>query len=485
MIPAFRYWKLLRLDALNGGRSLPVAESFLQGEFPAAIARHSLSASQNTAIYEALMALFRGDRARGDRWLEAKAGLCLRCYVSYPVVRACRQLAGLFGGGGAFDYRELLPFVLDDDGEAMAIVDRDGKQQQRIDRDGQIYPASYSLFTVDILRTFDFQSASRLSLDNWAYLQTKQNKALKGFLADRGFQYLSDWALLNKAREAQLALLPGDDRLLVDVFHAVYRRDRRLQPKSGGRCPDPSEEQLQEMSDLLRESGRAIALADRGIVRRLKQIAKQLRQYEIWSRRGAPVAEPLEAIDPETGDYGMREFADPNSTPDLQRDREQEFLARLHDRLPVVLDGAIASAIGDRIAALQKSRNYRIFADKAILGWQLLYCEGLSQREIVDRLGMTNQSQVSRVLNPKELLSRVRFRTLEGLLEAILEFREQFGLGGDRLSPEVLENIQAGLEEFIDRQVFEEAFTEMKAGNNRSFESLYAKRLQFFLQECR
>jgi transcriptional regulator with XRE-family HTH domain len=180
----------------------------------------------------------------------------------------------------------------------------------------------------------------------------------------------------------------------------------------------------------------------------------------------------------------MREFADPNSTPDLQRDREQEFLARLHDRLAVVLDGAIASAIGDRIAALQKSRNYRIFADKAILGWQLLYCEGLSQREIVDRLGMTNQSQVSRVLNPKELLSRVRFRTLEGLLEAILEFRDQLGFGGDRLSPEALENIQAGLEEFIDSQVFEEAFTEMKAGNNRSFESLYAKRLQFFLQKC-
>lgn len=44
-----------------------------------------------------------------------------------------------------------------------------------------------------------------MSLDNWTYLQTKQNKELKNFLSEFGFKLLSDWALLNRARAREMS----------------------------------------------------------------------------------------------------------------------------------------------------------------------------------------------------------------------------------------------------------------------------------------
>ena len=73
---------------------------------------------------------------------------------------------------------------------------------------------------------------SRMSLDNWAYLQTRQNPELKKFLSEFGFQHLSDWALLNKSRPKSTSTLISARTLChVEAFHTVYRRDRQQQTR--------------------------------------------------------------------------------------------------------------------------------------------------------------------------------------------------------------------------------------------------------------
>lgn len=44
--------------------------------------------------------------------------------------------------------------------------------------------------------------------------------------------------------------LSPQERDVVEAFHGVYRRDRREQG-ARGKCPEPSESQLQEMRDRL------------------------------------------------------------------------------------------------------------------------------------------------------------------------------------------------------------------------------------------
>lgn len=124
--------------------------------------------------------------------MQAGAGLCLRCYVSASILKAYHTLDHLFGSGKSFTYRDLLPFVLNDDGKTQVILDRDRKTQLVVMGDEPPQVTTYQFFSVEVLRTFKAAQSS-LSLDNWAYLRTKQNAELKQFLAEFGFRHLSDW----------------------------------------------------------------------------------------------------------------------------------------------------------------------------------------------------------------------------------------------------------------------------------------------------
>ena len=112
------------------------------------------------------------------------AGLCLRCYVSENILNACRKIDYLFGQTQSFTYRDLLPFVLNDDGKTLIILDTDGKTHFTIDDPGTPQTTTYQYFSIQILRTFKPNAESTMSLDNWTYLQTKQNPELKNFLSE-------------------------------------------------------------------------------------------------------------------------------------------------------------------------------------------------------------------------------------------------------------------------------------------------------------
>ena len=323
-----RYWKICRIS-LNKERAgyeyslVTVAQEFF---------RQAVD-NQNEDIQATLHSYFQNkshtvdrDGEASRRHRSANAGLCLRCYVSYPILKACRKLDSLFAGERLFSYRDLLPFVLNDDGKTRIILDRDGKTQLIVDDNNQTETTAYQFFTVKVLHSYDYDSQSRMSLDNWAFLQTKQNPELKNFLSEFGFKALSDWALLNRARPKQLEHPSWSirDRHLVEVFHSVYRQDRRQQrQKIAKRCPEPTEEQLKKMLDCL-QSRKVVINNTAEVMRALKQVAIQLRQYDIWSYR-----EPLEVQEPDTGDYIVRSDLpyDSISETDVEQQELMQFFA--------------------------------------------------------------------------------------------------------------------------------------------------------------
>ena len=405
----------------------------------------------------------------------AKAGLCLRCYVSEPILKACCKLDNLFAGDKQFSYQDLLTFVLNDDGETLVILDRDRQTQLIFNEEGKAKPTAYQFFTVKVLQTYNADSPSRMSLDNWAYLQTKQHPEIKNFLSEFGFKHLSDWALLNRARPKQIERLAERDRQIVEVYHSVYRRDRVRQRKPGAKkCPDPSTVQLEEMLACLRAKNIAVQTTAK-LLKELKQVALQLRQYDVWSNR-----EPLEIQDPNTGDYTTRTDLPDESTDKL--DVEQlELVEFIHEQLTIALTQTIEQEIRSWVTKLEKSKTYATYAPQFIPGLQLYYNEGLSLKDIAPRLGMANWDRARRILNPGELLNKVRIVCVQKLLVSILEKAREKGLTENPPKLEYLQSLTEQIEAFADAEIFIEAAKEIRAGKNRKMESIYSQQLCLIL----
>jgi len=430
---------------------------------------------QNKQIQTALLAYFHDDRAATDPVSRAEAGLCLRCYVSYPILKACQKIANLCGQAQNLTYRDLLPYVLNDDGKALIILDGDRKTQLVVDDKGSTQLMAYKVFAVEILRTFQPDAPTSMSLDNWVYFKTKQNSELKNFLSENGFKHLSDWALLNRASSKQLQQLLDCDRHLVAVFHAVYRRDRRQQGQLGvKRCPDPSQAQLQEMLTQI-PAGNSIVKTTTELMTALKQVAMQLRQYDIWSYR-----QPLEIHDPETNNYILRADLPTNTVSELDLE-EREFLDFLHQQLHLALAEAIEIEIGDRITNLKKSRKYAPFASQFIQGLKMYYERGLSLKEIAPCLKMTSWDQARRILNPGELLDLVRERTVKQVFDRTLTKAQEKGLTQLPPTPDYIKILVEQIEAFADREIFQQAAEEIRVGKNRSMNSVYAEQLRLYI----
>lgn len=467
------YWTICQISLTKEKtryeyRLIPTAQMFFQQQFS------NLSHAQNRDIQAALLSQFHSGKSHGAI-SRAQAGLCLRCHVSYPILKACQTLASLFAGDKQFTYRDLLPFVLNDDGKALIILDDGANTQLKLDDSGKTQPTAYKIFAVEVLRTYKPNNQSSMRLDNWAFLQTKQHPELKAFLAEFGFQHLSDWALLNRVRLGQLEQLSERDRQLVKVFHAVYRRDRRQQQQVR-RCVDPTDAQLREMGDLLQQRG-VVVNSSNELLKALKQVAKQLRQLDIWQSR-----EPLEMQNVETGGYELRVDLPSDSLNELDA-QEQEFLEFLHQQLAVALTYSIEQAVQTQIAQLGKSKRYAPFASCFIRGLRLYYCEGLSLKDIGPQLGMSSWDQTRRILNPGELLSNVRRLTVQQILEPILEKAHAKGLASNPPEPSYLRTLIEQIEAFVDAEIFTSAVSEIKAGKNRLLDSIYAQQLKRYVEQ--
>ncbi|MGJ3249118.1 MAG: hypothetical protein ACFE0I_23975 [Elainellaceae cyanobacterium] len=478
---------MVRIDPASQGcgykkQLIPTALEFIQQRFPTDVdtdadtveyeRSHSLP-ERHREIQTCLLRWFCAEPAPSERFQSATAGLCLRCYVTYPILNACKQLASLFSASRQFTYRDLLPFVLNDDGKTQILLDPDNQTQHVLASDGKTRPSKYRFFTVEVLRKFDIHAESASTLETWAYYQTKQNQELKNFLSEQGFGLLSNWALLNRVGPKQLDTFSPRDRYIIESFHAVYRRDRRRNAQHRGRkCSEPSANQLREMQQWLREQGISISTLEE-ISRELHRLAQLLRRYDIWSRSGTPVSEPLNGLHPDIN----REFADPNSVNSLEAIAQQELEDFCRHQLIACLDEAIAEGLQTYINGLQR-RRYASFVPLIVPALQLFYGEGRSQGEIASTLGFKNQVQVSRVLNLQKLLSQIRGQTITRLFQILSQVIHQGRLASISTNPEYASNLLHQLELFADAEVFQSAAVEIRTTKNRVIDSVYAQRLR-------
>ena len=468
-----RYWKIWRIN--------PAAEKLGYQQIPVNKAQEFANSQacnfENSNIQNALLSCFHAGKPVNNSLNRAWAGVCLRCYVSEPILKGCKKIYSLFSGEKQFTYRDLLPFVLNDDGQQLIVLDPDGKTQLMIDDNCQIQESNYKFFTVTVLQTFNPDLQSRMSLDNWAYLQTKQNPDLKNFLSEFGFQHLSDWAMLNRARKKQVEDLAEQERYVVEAFHAVYRRDRKKQQtRRSRRCPDPTDAQLQEMLVYLQQYQSSINTAVK-LMRELKQIAQQFRRYDVWSSR-----ESLDIYDAESGSYITRRDL-PTSSLDSVTVEEQDFLQFLYTHLRSTLTQTIKQEVEAHIKKLRQSKQYAAFASKYNHGLRLYYQEAMPLKEIAPVLGMTSWHQARRILNPGELLSKVRAKTVEQMLESILQKAAEKGLTEIPPTANYLITLTEQIESYADREIFQAAAEEIRTGKNRTMNSPYAEAIRYYIQE--
>ncbi|MEG4594979.1 hypothetical protein QUB00_24690 [Microcoleus sp. F8_C2] len=480
----WKFWKLCRISLARETvgyeyRLISEAQYFLENQLLINYKHNKVLNCENNLkqnVQSILFDYFLAQECGISRANRGAAGLCLRCNVSYSILKACQKIDSLFGGEKRFTYNDLLPLVLNDDGKTLIILDSQRKSQLVLDGNSKTQPTNYKFFTVEVLRTFKPDSPSSMSLDTWAYLQTKQNQEVKNFLSEFGFKHLSDWAILNRARPKQIESLSEYDRQLINIFHAVYRRDRREHRSAGvQKCPDPSNFQLQEMLTALQKQN-IPAKSNVELIAELKQVAVQLKQYDVWSSR-----EPLEIRDPHTGNDVLRPDLPHASTDELNVE-EQEILEFLHKQLNSALIQSIDQEISACIAKLEKSKTYAIFARKFITGLQLYYCQGMSLKEIFPLLEMSSWDQARRILDPGKLINNVRARTVEKVLDFTIAKAHEKGLTQIPPEPAYLKNLIEQIETFADVEFFQEAAEEIRAGKNRKMNSLYARQLRVYFR---
>lgn len=425
MNTASQYWKLIKLTA--SGRSqtqeLPEVRSFLGESFP------ELVEMTNLSIQKQLMAIARPSENSTPIQANQCAELGLRCFISKQIEMTCVQLEMQFGELHGVRRSELLPLVLDDDGRVWRQIPS---------------KTGYRSVARQILDTFD---PERASLATWTIRLVKHHRELNTFLLECGVYLLSDWAILNDTLPAKLRrVLSGTQPLtepeietalsVLDAYHSVYRRDRLIARQAGakGQCPEPTEEQLNEMGQRL-----GIGPASR-VMRELRNIADRVRSYRIAVRTGRIKTLSIHG----NGDEDSREMslAAPNLEESESDRAAEDFVQQYRHAFSEALEKAIQSAITDRVHALKapKKQDY-------LVAMRLFHQEGLSMTAIAAHVGLAAQFQVTRLLKLKELRESVRHKMIELLKHYVKEQASAF------VTLEQLESLDSKIETALIEQV--------------------------------
>lgn len=432
---ASRYWKLVRIDAAGNRKieEIAPAKAFFLASFPELTAQNELP---DASIQRQLWQWMR-EAAEDVRPLAKR---CLQCYISSQIEQACQQLAAQFGIEHGFTYKDLLPFVLDDDG--------------RRPRSNQSPPnsSSYKSLLNEILDSFDPEQST---LATWATRRVKHHKELNAFLLECGVYLVSDWAILNDTTSKQLQrifsefhrLTPHEieqARELLESYHAIYRAQRLQQRQAGkkGQCLPPTPEQLQQIIQHLstRTNKR---LSPTTAIAQLQTIASRLRQYRIHVRSGTLPTESIDA--PASGTSPDRnpflEFSDRQDATDEQ----SEFLSHYRQQFLICLDRVLAQVIQAQVTKLQRKNPQK--AEKFLTALELFHCRGQSMTEIAPIVNLQAQFQVSRLLNLKAFRADIRQQLLVELRDRVLDQAKAY------TDPERLQFLSQQIEEALDEQI--------------------------------
>lgn len=300
-------------------------------------------------------------------------------------------------------------------------------------------------------------------------------------MLDRGVYMVSDWAILNNITPSQLQrifasfhnLTPSEIQhasILLESYHAVYRRDRLKQRKTGikRQCLPPTIDQLQQIAQLLNQTANR-TFSPEAIMTKLQNTAERLRQYGIYARGGTPATKSIN--EPETQSAVDR--LQSSSINDLDdQDEQTEFLTFYRQQFINCLDQALEQVTSDRFSHLQRKDPHK--ASQFITALQLFHCQGQSMGEIASLVNLQAQFQVSRLLKLKEFRADVRQQMLQALRGLILEQAKAY------TDPESLRLLDRQIEVALDEQIanlINEAETEVSIPKNRSSTSVFTQRL--------
>jgi len=496
LIPS-KYWTIQIIDApifdknqLTGGYKTKIiheAQEFFKRHFLELVSQPRLSPQQNRHIQTVLWEIFH---FAVDIRQRAIAGLCLRCYVSETILIACKKISHTYKSGiqeGLFTYIDLLPFVLNDDGKTLIILDSKEQVQQILFSDGKTRPIAKEceFFSVEILQKFKPNLRTSESLDNWTWRLTKQNQKLKLFLWEFGIFTPSDWGLLCRdiPRSIDVRLAKGD-RKIIEVFHAVYRRDRRKSNEKG-LCSEPTVKQLQEMMLLLQQQNTSLISA-RELIHHLQRIAEILRQDMLYKKTGRLKTIPTEVYDKSLNEYTPNRELPYHTDPDLEEIELSQLESLCNTLFENVLYQATAEVIGQHIEYLKKSKGYQTFAPQFNQGLLLYYQENMSLGDIA-KLWEVPWCTVRRVFKLENLIEKIQYRTEEKFLEQILKLsstsKSITKLKTISTDPDYLKNVASEIRNYILNKTFQKARAEIQSGQKKSKSSVFAQILCRYIKE--
>jgi hypothetical protein len=392
------YWTLIQLKPSGGHatQTIAAAHRFFQQQFPDLAGSSHLETADDKRIQRRLIALT--EEAPAVSLGPSSAELCLRCYISHQILHGCLDLQAKFGQDHGFTLNDVLGFVLNDVDLAQSFLN--AKED------------TYRPFAAEILATFKPQVGS---LSTWASMLTRQHPELNDFLLEHGILQQSNWALLNEKTPDDLRRMLAETYnlpafeieqacQLLDSYHGVYRRDRRGRR---GKCRPPTEPQLEEIQQ---RSG--LDLTPAAVLAKLVDLADYLRQQRLLTKGVLP-SSPMddEALGPAIESQISQAVGGTESG-------EQTANQQLYDLVNECLDQAIKTAVGQRLAYLQKQ-----FPDKANIyprAMRLYCCEQKSMAEIASIVGLEAQYQVTRLLKIDDLLANVRRQLLKQLQANLL-----------------------------------------------------------------
>jgi hypothetical protein len=491
MVASSRYWIMWIIDSprvvdnkLKDGyksRTIRLAQEFFSIQFPQLANQPTLSSEENRHIQAVVWKIFCSASDIRDR---AFAGLCLRCYVSQTILISCKKIPHTCKKEveNPFSYIDLLPFVLNDDGKEQILLDSEGQTQLILNQDDTTrpIPKGGEFFSVEILRKFNPTLSSNESLDNWTWRLTQQNQNLRLFLWELGVRTPSDWALLcgHIPRSLESHLEKGD-REILEVFHAVYRRDRRKSDQKG-RCSEPTLNQLQEMHDLLQQ--RNIMSSHIKLIYHLKRIAEVLRQDTLSRRTGSPKTIPIEVYDNSTNDYIPNRELDFYIDTDLEEIELNQLKEDCHDLFEEVLYEAISEVTYQKIEGLKKSKGYKSFAQQFHEGLQLFYQKNMSLGEIGKLWGIP-WCKVRRIFQLESFLDRVQYRTEEKFIDKICKSPTKYRVTTICSNPDYLKNVADEIRSYALKKAFNDAHAEILSGKKQQKNSLFAKMTRRYLND--
>ncbi|MBE9215092.1 hypothetical protein IQ247_20900 [Plectonema cf. radiosum LEGE 06105] len=465
-------------------REISIAKEFFKRQFPDLSGNCVLSKDENQQVQTILWKLFH---STDDIFQRAIAGLCLRCYVSHRILISCKTIPHIYNvnAENLFNYTDLLPFVLNDDGKTLIIIDTKTKTQYKLNHhDGTIQAIAKDgeFFSVDILRRFNPNLGHKESLDNWTTRLTRQNENIKSFLWEFGLATPSDWGLLCKLGSRSLSqLLPMEDQEIIKAFQTVYQRDR-LKNQEKGRCLEPTPDQLQEILDLLQQIN--LNFSAQQLIVRLKYIAEILRQDWLYRKTGYTKTVPTEIYDNSTNDY----FDHPELPYHRDSDLEDVELEQLQETCENLFEQTLYQIVGEviqqRVQDLQKSKGYKNFAQLFPEGLRLYYQENKSLNEI-SKMWDIDWSKARRIFQLENFLDIVQYRTEEVFLDNLVKSLNESRSMKISQEPDYLKNITTEIREFVWNKTFKKAKSELLAGKKKMKNSLFAQMIRIYFNDLR